>query len=193
MPYKVQPGVIGCAIRPAITGRDRSLEEMIYDTAQPALADAGIDDRRYRRHRRRLQRPVRWPRDLGDDGVRPGGRRGSRHHVHAVRVGACVHPGRVARRLRPVPHATGRRLEPDRSRRRCRRRNGSAPIRISIAACRWTSCRRMRCRPSALEHAVPGLPRCSRATVAAKNRASRRAGVARSAVAARRPGRRAGR
>jgi acetyl-CoA C-acetyltransferase len=42
MPYKVQPGVIGCAIRPAIGARDRSLEEIIYDTAQQALADAGI-------------------------------------------------------------------------------------------------------------------------------------------------------
>jgi acetyl-CoA C-acetyltransferase len=42
MPYKVQPGVIGCAIRPAISGRDRSLEEVIYDTTQQALADAGI-------------------------------------------------------------------------------------------------------------------------------------------------------
>jgi acetyl-CoA C-acetyltransferase len=42
MPYRVQPGVIGCAIRPAIAGRDRSLEEIIYDTAQQALADAGI-------------------------------------------------------------------------------------------------------------------------------------------------------
>ena len=46
MPYKVQPGVIGCAIRPAIAGQDRSLEEIIYDTTQQALADAGltIDD-----------------------------------------------------------------------------------------------------------------------------------------------------
>ena len=46
MPYKVQPGVIGCAIRPAIAAKDRSLEEIIYDTAQQALADAGltIDD-----------------------------------------------------------------------------------------------------------------------------------------------------
>lgn len=46
MPYKVQPGVIGCAIRPAIAARDRSLEEIIYDTTQLALADAGltIDD-----------------------------------------------------------------------------------------------------------------------------------------------------
>ncbi|HKM64083.1 MAG TPA: thiolase family protein [Acidisphaera sp.] len=42
MPYKVQPGVIGCAIRPAITGQDRSLEEVQYDTTQQALADAGI-------------------------------------------------------------------------------------------------------------------------------------------------------
>ena len=42
MPYKVQPGVIGCAIRPAIAGRDRSLEEIIYDTTQQALADAGL-------------------------------------------------------------------------------------------------------------------------------------------------------
>ncbi|MEA2743479.1 MAG: acetyl-CoA C-acetyltransferase [Acetobacteraceae bacterium] len=46
MPYKVQPGVVGCAIRPAIAARDRSLEEIIYDTTQQALADAGltIDD-----------------------------------------------------------------------------------------------------------------------------------------------------
>ena len=42
MPYKVQPGVIGCAIRPAIAGQDRSLEEVIYDTTQQALADAGL-------------------------------------------------------------------------------------------------------------------------------------------------------
>ncbi len=42
MPYRVQPGVIGCAIRPAIPGRDRSLEEVIYDTTQQALADAGL-------------------------------------------------------------------------------------------------------------------------------------------------------
>ena len=46
MPFKVQPGVIGCAIRPAIAGRDRSLEEILYDTTQQALTDAGltIDD-----------------------------------------------------------------------------------------------------------------------------------------------------
>src|ERR1700724_2166478 len=46
MPYKVQPGVIGCAIRPAIAARDRSLEEIIYDTTHQALADAAltIDD-----------------------------------------------------------------------------------------------------------------------------------------------------
>jgi acetyl-CoA C-acetyltransferase len=37
-----QPGVIGCAIRPAIADRSRSLEETIYDTAQMALADAGL-------------------------------------------------------------------------------------------------------------------------------------------------------
>jgi acetyl-CoA C-acetyltransferase len=46
MAYRVRPGVVGCAIRPAITGRDRSLEEIIYDISQAALADAGltIDD-----------------------------------------------------------------------------------------------------------------------------------------------------
>ena len=46
MGYRVRPGVIGCAIRPVITGRDRSLEEIIYDISQAALADAGltIDD-----------------------------------------------------------------------------------------------------------------------------------------------------
>jgi acetyl-CoA C-acetyltransferase len=42
MGMRVQPGVIGCAIRPVIASRDRSLEEMIYDTVQFALADAGI-------------------------------------------------------------------------------------------------------------------------------------------------------
>lgn len=46
MTYKVQPGVIGCAIRPVIRGQDRSLEEMMYDTVQQVLGDAGltIDD-----------------------------------------------------------------------------------------------------------------------------------------------------
>jgi acetyl-CoA C-acetyltransferase len=42
MGMRVQPGVIGCAIRPAIVTGERSLEEVIYDTAQLALADAGI-------------------------------------------------------------------------------------------------------------------------------------------------------
>ena len=42
MPLKIQPAVIGCAIRPLITGRTRSLEEIMYDTAQMALTDAGI-------------------------------------------------------------------------------------------------------------------------------------------------------
>ncbi|MGE4046390.1 MAG: hypothetical protein AB7F35_16145 [Acetobacteraceae bacterium] len=42
MGIRVQPGVIGCAIRPVIASRERSLEEIIYDTAQLALADAGI-------------------------------------------------------------------------------------------------------------------------------------------------------
>lgn len=42
MRLKVQPGVIGVAIRPAISGGTRSLEEIMYDTAQQALADAGL-------------------------------------------------------------------------------------------------------------------------------------------------------
>ncbi len=42
MGYRVRPAVIGCAIRPAITGRDRSLDEIIYDIAHCALADAGL-------------------------------------------------------------------------------------------------------------------------------------------------------
>ena len=42
MTYKVQPGVVGCAIRPVITGQHRSLEEMMYDTVQLALTDAGL-------------------------------------------------------------------------------------------------------------------------------------------------------
>jgi acetyl-CoA C-acetyltransferase len=46
MGMRIQPGVIGCAIRPVIASSDRSLEEIIYDTGQAALADAGltIDD-----------------------------------------------------------------------------------------------------------------------------------------------------
>src|SRR6516162_3635050 len=42
MGMRVQPGVIGCTIRPVIASRDRSLEEMIYDTVQLALTDAAI-------------------------------------------------------------------------------------------------------------------------------------------------------
>src|ERR1700710_254833 len=42
MGYRVRPAVVGCAIRPAITARDRSLEEIIYDISQAALADAGL-------------------------------------------------------------------------------------------------------------------------------------------------------
>lgn len=42
MAYKVQPGVIGCAIRPVIVGATRSLEELLYDTVQQALTDAGV-------------------------------------------------------------------------------------------------------------------------------------------------------
>src|SRR3954470_7378599 len=42
MGLRNQPGVIGCAIRPVIASRDRSLEEVIYDTAQLALQDAGL-------------------------------------------------------------------------------------------------------------------------------------------------------
>ena len=41
MAFRVQPAV-GCAIWPVISARDRSLEEMIYDTAQLAMTDAGI-------------------------------------------------------------------------------------------------------------------------------------------------------
>ena len=42
MPLNNQPAVIGCAVRPAISARNRSLEEIMYDTAQAALADAGL-------------------------------------------------------------------------------------------------------------------------------------------------------
>jgi acetyl-CoA C-acetyltransferase len=42
MAYRVRPAVVGCAIRPAIAARDRSLEEIIYDISQAALADAGL-------------------------------------------------------------------------------------------------------------------------------------------------------
>jgi acetyl-CoA C-acetyltransferase len=40
--YRVRPAVVGCAIRPAIAGRERSLEEIIYDISQAALTDAGL-------------------------------------------------------------------------------------------------------------------------------------------------------
>ena len=43
MGLRNQPGIIGCAIRPVIAPRDRSLEEVIYDTAQQALQDAGLE------------------------------------------------------------------------------------------------------------------------------------------------------
>jgi acetyl-CoA C-acetyltransferase len=42
MPYRVRPAAVGCTVRPAIVGRDRSLEEIIYDISQAALADAGL-------------------------------------------------------------------------------------------------------------------------------------------------------
>ena len=42
MGMRIQPGVIGCAIRPVIASRDRSLEEILYDTGQAALADARL-------------------------------------------------------------------------------------------------------------------------------------------------------
>ena len=42
MGLRIQPAVIGCAVRPVIAARNRSLEETIYDTAQLALRDAGI-------------------------------------------------------------------------------------------------------------------------------------------------------
>lgn len=42
MGFRVQPGVIGCSIRPAIVTGQKSLEEIIYDTSQLALADAGL-------------------------------------------------------------------------------------------------------------------------------------------------------
>lgn len=42
MPFRVRPAVIGCAIEPCIQERLRSLEEIIHDIAQAALADAGL-------------------------------------------------------------------------------------------------------------------------------------------------------
>ncbi len=42
MGMRIQPGVIGCAIRPVIASRNRSLEEIMYDIGQAALADAGL-------------------------------------------------------------------------------------------------------------------------------------------------------
>lgn len=46
MAYIVQPGVIGAAIMPCVTGDERSLEELLYEVTQRALRDAGltIDD-----------------------------------------------------------------------------------------------------------------------------------------------------
>lgn len=42
MPYNTQAGVIGSASHAPITGGRRSLEEIIYDVSQAALADAGL-------------------------------------------------------------------------------------------------------------------------------------------------------
>lgn len=42
MGMRIQPAVIGCAIRPVIASRERSLEEIMYDIGQAALADAGL-------------------------------------------------------------------------------------------------------------------------------------------------------
>ncbi len=46
MPELARTGVIGVAIRPAVTQANRSLEELLYDVTQDALRDAGlaIDD-----------------------------------------------------------------------------------------------------------------------------------------------------
>jgi acetyl-CoA C-acetyltransferase len=42
MPYNAQAGVIGSATHAPITGGKRSLEEILYDVGQAALADAGL-------------------------------------------------------------------------------------------------------------------------------------------------------
>jgi acetyl-CoA C-acetyltransferase len=42
MPYNTQAGVIGSVCHAPITGAGRSLEEILYDVTQAALADAGI-------------------------------------------------------------------------------------------------------------------------------------------------------
>ncbi len=46
MPYAVKTGVIGAAIMPCVPGDKQSLEELLYEVTQRALADAGltIDD-----------------------------------------------------------------------------------------------------------------------------------------------------
>ena len=69
MGMRVQPGVIGCTIRPVIASRDRSLEEMIYDTAQLALADAGITIDDIDGIVVAVERPVRRTLDFRDDGI----------------------------------------------------------------------------------------------------------------------------
>ncbi len=42
MAFLTRTGVVGTAIRPHITGDERSLEELIYDVTQQALRDAGV-------------------------------------------------------------------------------------------------------------------------------------------------------
>jgi acetyl-CoA C-acetyltransferase len=42
MPLNTKVAVIGSAIRAPVTGNDKSLEELLYDVTQAALADAGI-------------------------------------------------------------------------------------------------------------------------------------------------------
>ncbi len=86
----------------------------MYDTAQLALSDAGltIED---------IDGIVVGSNDqfdgrsiCGDDGVRPGRRRGSRPALDPVGLRARLRAGRTPGRVGTVSHATDRVLEPDR-------------------------------------------------------------------------------
>jgi len=82
MPYLVRSGVIGAAISPCVEGFQHSLEEVLYEVTQRALRDAGItiED---------IDGIVVGGNDQYDGRaisvmMASGGRRGSRHYLHAL-------------------------------------------------------------------------------------------------------------
>jgi hypothetical protein len=148
--------VIGCTIRPVIAARDRSLEELIYDTAQLALADAGITIE-----------------DIDGIVVASNDQFDGRS-ISVMMASGSV--GGVDRDIMSTPSASEHafilgalRVATGQFRtnwwclgvqprsRRCRRRSDLARIHTSTARCHSMNCRRMRCRhrPSSVRNRMP--------------------------------------